>query len=475
MANVLIIDDDELMCEMLSELIESIDHRASYALTLKQGLKTAKSMDFDVIFLDVGMPDGNGLRLLKYIKALPSAPEVIIITGAGDARGAEIAIKNGAWDYQQKPIMPAEIIDPVRRVLQYRDSLKKSKQMASSLNRDEIIGSSPLLESCLDSILRAACNESNVLITGETGTGKGVLARALHKSSLLSQRPFVVVDCASLTESLAESALFGHEKGAFTGADRSTTGLIKQADGGTLFLDEIGELPLAIQKIFLRVLQEHCFRTVGGEHEIRSNFRLVSATNREMEQMVSDGLFRQDLLYRIRAVTIEAPPLRVRKEDIKELVVYHAEKIFQRNKIEPKAFSSDFFDVLEAHQWPGNIRELVNTLEMAISEAFPEPRLFPKHLPISLRIQVKQRSINRNEPPQKLEKKSESMPIEDTENLSVYKTHREAALAKMEKEYLIRLMRISRGNIKAACKLADLGRTRLYVLMKKHNVKKEEW
>jgi len=308
MAKVLIIDDDELMCEMLSELIESIDHQASYALTLKQGIKAAKSTDFDVVFLDVGMPDGNGLRVLGHIKNLPSRPEVIIITGAGDSRGAEIAIKNGAWDYQQKPILPEEIIQPILRVLEYRDSLKQSQPQTATLKRDGIIGNTPMFNACLESLSRAACNESNVLITGETGTGKGVLAKALHRSSALAKNPFVVVDCASLTESLVESALFGHEKGAFTGADRATKGLVKQADGGTLFLDEVGELSPAIQKTFLRVLQERCFRTVGGQREIKSRFRLVSATNQDMDQMVADGLFRQDLLYRIRAVSITQPP-----------------------------------------------------------------------------------------------------------------------------------------------------------------------
>src|SRR5208283_4709350 len=198
-----------------------------------------------------------------------------------------------------------------------------------------------------------------------------------------------------LPETLVESVLFGHEKGAFTGADRPQDGLIKQAHRGTLFLDEIGELPLSIQKAFLRVLQEHRYRPVGSKHELVSNFRLLAATNRDLEKMVQEGTFRSDLLFRLRTLTIDLPPLSARKEDIKDLAMYHMARVCERYQIGTKGFSPEFFDALMAYEWPGNVRELVSAIEHAISDAYHEPTLFPKHLPLDLRVKVARSSVRK--------------------------------------------------------------------------------
>ncbi len=298
MAEILIIDDDEMMCSTLAALVERSNHRATCAMTLKQGLRQATDNDIDVVFLDVKMPDGNGLDLLPEIENCPSGPEVIIITGFGDLNGAELAIKSGAWDYIEKGFSIKEITLSLERALQYRKEKKEVAQTRKMvpLKRDKIIGNSVALNHCLEMVAQSAESEANVFITGETGTGKELFARAVHDNSLRRHEKFVVVDCTSLPETLVESLLFGHEKGSFTGADKARDGLVKQADKGTLFLDEVGELPMVLQKAFLRVLQEHRFRPLGSNREVESNFRLIAATNRDLDAMVTEGTFRSDLL-----------------------------------------------------------------------------------------------------------------------------------------------------------------------------------
>jgi two-component system NtrC family response regulator len=318
MAKILIIDDDRSICLSLQAVIEKIGYESECAYSLTDGHKKATLDAYDVVLLDVNLPDGNGLSLLPKLKIITSLPEVIIITGEGDPDGAELAIKNGAWDYIEKPFSVDGITLPLVSAIQYRNE-KKVPGNSIVLKREGIIGESAKIRHCLDQVAQAAMSDVNVLITGETGTGKELFASAIHENSNRKDNNFVIVDCAALPETLVESTLFGHVKGAFTGADRDREGLIKQADKGTLFLDEIGELPISVQKAFLRVLQEKRFRPVGGKEELKSNFRLVAATNRNLEQMIMEGRFRQDLLFRIKSLTISLPPLRERVQDIKEL------------------------------------------------------------------------------------------------------------------------------------------------------------
>ena len=401
MAKILIIDDDENICYSLSRLARQLDHEADCAATLKEGLEKVKSEDVDVVFLDVRMPDGNGLDVLPEIQASSGAPEVIISTGYGDADGAELAIKSGAWDYIEKSSSAKAIRLSLSRALQYRKEKKTAAvpEFVRALRRENIIGDSPQIRACLDMVAQAALSDINVLITGETGTGKELFAQAIHNNSARANGSFVVVDCAALPDTLVESLLFGHVKGSFTGADKDREGLIRQADGGTLFLDEVGELPIVLQKAFLRVLQEHRFRPVGSKSEVKSDFRLVAATNRSLETMVTEGTFRKDLLYRISAFALDLPPLKERPSDIKALARFHIDRLCERMGIAPKGFSPDFFDVLAAYTWPGNIREVVNTLDRCLAAARYEPTLFPKHLPPNIRIQVVQNSLDHSPQP----------------------------------------------------------------------------
>ena len=296
----------KLMCRALTRKVESMGHETGCAYTLKEGIKKAQSGFFDVIFLDVRMPDGSGLDMITPMRMSSSSPEIIIITGAGDPDGAELAIKNGAWDYIEKTSSINLMVLPMVRALQYREAAKIKNPMPT-IKTHNIVGGSPCMKALLVQVAQASQTEANVLITGNTGTGKELLAWAIHKNSARVNANFVVVDCAALSETLVESMLFGYEKGAYTSADRAREGLIKQADGGTLFLDEIGELPFTVQKAFLRVLQESKFRPLGGKQEIESNFRLISATNRRLDEMAAKGHFLNDLLFRLQALPLKSP------------------------------------------------------------------------------------------------------------------------------------------------------------------------
>jgi len=467
MARILIIDDDELICQSLSLVARQKGYEATSTYTLGEGLKKATTEPFDVIFLDVNMPDGNGLDFLSKLPKLPSSPEIIIITGYGDPHGAELAIKCGAWDYLEKGASVKEITLSLFRALQYREQklLGSSTNKVVSLKRDGIVGSSTCLKECLELVAQAASSDSSVLITGETGTGKELFARAVHQNSNRCNNKFVVVDCAALPENLIEGMLFGHEKGAYTNADSAREGLIYQANGGTLFLDEIGEMPLPLQKVFLRVLQEHRFRPLGSNRELESDFRLVVATNRNLDEMVKSERFRSDLLFRISTFVIELPSIRQRPEDIKEMARYHVERICEHYGTPVKEFSPDFLEMLAAYSWPGNVRELVNTLERTIAAARFEPILFPKHLPIHLRIEVTKTTMKHDAPSrQPAEQSSGPASLPQLHEL------RDSIYSNVEKQYLLDLIAITDNNVTEACRVSGLSPSRFYALLKKQGI-----
>ncbi|MCG8470392.1 MAG: sigma-54 dependent transcriptional regulator [Desulfobacterales bacterium] len=474
MATILIIDDDRGMNGMLVDLISSIGHDTRSATTLSQGIALLDQAPCDVVFLDVMMPDGSGLDRIQEIRKKPSAPEVIIMTGVGNADGAEMAIKCGAWDYLPKPLSPKEIILALKRVLQYHESEKRQSAAQIPCDTKGIVGSGPLLTACLSRLSQAARTDASVLITGETGTGKELFVRCLHANSSKPKESCVVVDCASLTETLAESTLFGHVKGAFTGASADREGLVKLADGGTLFLDEIGELNPSIQKVFLRVLQEKRFRPVGGRTELTSRFRLVSATHRNLDEMVEKGLFRKDLLYRLRAITIELPPLRQRLDDLPELAAHFAGKACKRFRLPAKGFAPGFMETLTAYPWPGNVRELAATMEGIISSAVDAPMLFPMHIPETIRVHVARQKINPVGAPDLPTPPSLKPAPSPSQAPLPYKQFRCRVLDEAEPAYLLKLLKYAHGNIKEACTLSKLSRARLYELMKKHQISKEQ-
>jgi len=494
MANILIVDDDKMICDSLIRIFADMGHGVSYSLTLKEGLKEAASKDFDLVFLDVRLPDGDGIKHLPAFQSAPGLPEVIIITGFADPDSAELAIKSNAWDYIRKPASIDSVTLALTRALHYRKEKKAacSALTLNSLKREGIIGSSPEIMTCLDLLARAAATHANILISGETGTGKELFARAVHANSMRSDKNFVAVDCASLPKTLTESLLFGHIKGSFTGADKNEEGLILSADRGTLFLDEIGDLPPSVQKTFLRVLQERRFRHVGAVREISSDFRLISATNRNLDNIAESGDFRSDLLFRIRSVTIHLPPLRERTEDIKELAVNYMATLCESQNNPIKAFSPDFFDALASYPWPGNIRELYNALDCAMINAIRETTLFPKHLPPRIRIQNARSAILPQNCLSKADKikiakpalqyedvsKADFIPalqyeepsIIPSEKLPSWKMFRKNLIAEGEQRYLQDLISETKGNIKKASEISGLSQPRLYELLRKYKI-----
>jgi two-component system NtrC family response regulator len=466
MGRVLVIDDDSTVNRFLSRLLNHMGHEVTLAMTSKEGLRASQSGVFDVVLLDVRLPDGNGLDMIPHIRTSPSSPEVIIITGEGDADGAEVAIRRGAWDYIQKSCSPSSFSRRLDRVLKYHER-RASLSSPKALDLDGIVGDSPEMRMCLDLVAQAAGSRANVLINGETGTGKELVAWAIHNNSSRAGKNFAVVDCATLPEPLVESTLFGHEKGAFTGAVQAQDGLIKHADGGTLFLDEVGELSLRLQKAFLRVLQEHRFRPIGGNREEESEFRLISATNKDLEQLVKEGNFREDLLFRLRCFEIELPPLRKRRGDIRDLVVHHVSKICQQQDLETKGILPELFQALEAqaYDWPGNVRELVNALERAIAVARSHSILFPEHLPQHIRICLARSSVGKRP-----SSEGALMPNLNPDATSLPALREFRAIA--EKHYLQELMVRTGGKLDEAKAMARLSLPRLYALLRKHGLKK---
>lgn len=460
MITVLVIDDDPGICLFFSKLFDQMGHETFAAHTIKDGLAQARKNSFDLILLDLELPDGNGLEIMPQLTKLPSGPEIIIITGTGDMRGAKMAFKYGAWDYVQKPFLLEEVSPPITRALQYRNEKKASKP-PKPLVRSNIVGESDAIKKNLEDVAKAAVTDVSVLITGETGTGKELFAKAIHENSKRASQPFIVVDCGALPDALVESLLFGHEKGSFTGAEKKQEGLIIQAHGGTLMLDEVGDLPLSAQKSFLRILQERCFRPIGGKSEKPVDFRLVAATNLDLDQMVLEKKFREDLLYRIRAIEIKLAPLRERGKDIEDITIKKNHELAQRYGMDTKAISSEFFKVLAAHHWPGNVRELINVLECALVNAEQDPTLFPKHLPPEYRVaKLDFDSI----PKARLSRETAQTTVE-TSDLPCLREYRN----RMEKKYLKMLLDKTNGDRDQAILISGISQSRLYGLLKKHN------
>jgi two-component system NtrC family response regulator len=466
MGNILIIDDDLDLCRMMSRQLVSMGYQVTEANTIRDGLKILQKNTFDVLFLDVCLPDGSGIAALSKIKAFLDSPEVIVLTAFVDTSDMATSIKSGVWDYLQKPYKLSDIQPILEQAIQYHHQKKLKKPLYYA--QRNIVGKSSTLQSAIDAMMTSAKSDASILITGETGTGKELFAIAIHENSSRADRNMIVVDCSVLPENLVESILFGHAKGAFTGADTSQEGLIKQADGGTLFLDEVGELPLKIQKNFLRILQDHQFRPVGAQNEIKSDFRLIAATNRDLHQMVRDGAFRDDLMHRINIFNIELPPLRNRDGDVSELIRYYIEKIARRTHMPVKKCSPELVQALQKYAWPGNVRELMNVMDRVFITAQNDEMMLPVHLPPGIRTRI----INCDLIPFPPHTIVQSTFSADSEHLPLIRKARKTVLEQLEKEYMATLLRMTHGDIQQMVVISGLAKSQIYNMLKKYNISK---
>src|SRR5438309_1474349 len=370
MGRILIADDHDALRRGLARGLAEAGHEIEEASNGNAAIERLHDSYFDVVLTDLKMGGSDGLDVLRTTRALHPTTAVILMTAFGSVTTAVEAMKSGAFDYVQKPFEIEEMEVKIAKALELK-RLKNELEYLRGTQQDiyefdKIVGSSAALQRVLDIVKKVAKSNTTVLIRGETGTGKELIAGATHHNSLRSARNFVKVNCAALQENLLESELFGHEKGAFTGADKQRIGRFEQADGGTLFLDEIGDMSANTQAKILRVLQEHEFERLGGTRTIRVDVRLIAATNRDLPSMVEAGTFLEDLYYRLNVVSIEMPPLRERKEDVASLAGFFIRRFAGELKKKMDGLDPDATKLLMRYNWPGNIRELENTIERAI-------------------------------------------------------------------------------------------------------------
>ncbi len=445
---ILVVDDDKNLLELLRMRLEAADYEVTTE-SMEDGARDAMSREtFDLAIIDLQLINQDGISLMEEFHEVNPDMPAIILTAFGSIESAVEAMKRGAFNYLTKPFDPQELFFQIERAIENRKLTTEIKRLRGLLQEryefSNIVARSDKMQMVLEQVSRVAKTESTVFIHGESGTGKEIIAKAIHLASDRKDAPFVAINCAAIPESLLESELFGHEKGAFTGAIRSAKGLFAQAHEGTIFLDEIGDMPLSFQAKLLRVLQERMFYPVGSEKPTEVNVRVIVATNKDLEAEVKKGAFREDLYYRIHVIPIFLPPLRDRREDIPHLVDHFVKKITQQMKKEVRGLTPSAMQKLRLYDWPGNVRELENTIEYAVAMTNQEL------ITDDLILQTKEIG-------------------EDA-----LKPLREARDA-FEKGYLIRLLETTRGNVSKAAMIAGKYRADFYNLLKKYNIKPESF
>ncbi|MCA9119414.1 MAG: sigma-54-dependent Fis family transcriptional regulator [Planctomycetaceae bacterium] len=440
---LLVVDDDDRFRGTLVDRFRRRGFEVYDAGNIDAAWSLAQRCDFDVAVIDMVMPGGSGLELLKLLKGSELDCEVIMLTGQASIDSAVSAMKLGAFDYLTKPFPLADVEKLIEKAKRQHELSKENRQLKSILLRNrpsrEIVGESPAMREIYRLIERAGPSDKPILIQGESGTGKELVAWALHECSSRAEKPMVVINCAALPEALLESELFGHEKGAFTGADKAKPGLFEVADGGTIFIDEIGEMPPSVQVKLLRVLEDGSLRRVGSLREHRVHARLLAATNRDLERQVSYGQFREDLFYRINLMSLELPPLRERSGDISLLVRHFLKDGWE---IEDTAMQ-----LLEGYHWPGNVRQLINVIERA--QILADDQLIRT---IDLPRQV----------------------VKDTQFDRPIAFQKTDELATLERAKVLEVLRREEGNKTRTAKVLGIERRKLYRLLDKYNIHEDE-
>ncbi len=415
---ILIVDDDDVARKLLQEILEKDGFEVQLASSGEEAISFSKKFFFPVVVSDIRMLELDGIDVLKHYKSNSPKSVVILMTAFGSMDSAVQAIKEGAFDYISKPFKIDEFKSIIKKALKQAESLQQIDlhEISPSLQEKDVkamIGSSVKMLEIYKTLARSAMSDVSVLITGESGTGKELIARAIHENSVRKKKKFIAINCGSLSETLLESELFGHVKGSFTGAQDNRKGIIEEANDSTLFLDEIGDISLAMQVKLLRVLQEGEIRPVGSNESKKVNVRLIAATHRNLSQMVRESKFREDLYYRLKVVSIAIPPLRERPEDIPDLANHFLLKYSEKNKKRFHGFSKDVLNQFKFFQWPGNVRQLENTIEHAVAMS-NSTMIELEDLPPEIRQQEINSSLLKNETEQK-------RTLEDLEKIQILK------------------------------------------------------
>jgi two-component system response regulator AtoC len=455
---VLIVDDERDMLTNCTRILRRCGYDCLTAETSEQALELVDTERPDVVLVDLRMPGKSGIEIVKAIKMRHPDIEVVLMTAYATIETAVDAIKQGAFDYLPKPFTADQLQAAIQRTLRQQRVILNTQRLKGELSArmhvGDMIGKSEAMVALRDNIRKISCTAATVLITGESGTGKELVARSLHRLSRRSALPFVPVDCAALPESLLESELFGHEKGAFTGASISRLGLFELAHTGTIFLDEVAELPLPLQAKLLRVLEARQLRRIGGRQLISVDVRLIAATNRDLARAMEAGTFREDLFYRLNVIPIHVPPLRQRHGDIPLLAMHFLLKTSPGNHSKPKGFSSEAMAFLEQYAWPGNVRELKNTVERARALANRE-FIQPEDLPAEVR-QGGGEVLDRWPP----------MPS--------FKAAKQEIVTEFEERSLRELMERTGWNIAQAARQSGVHRKTIERKLKRYNLRRED-
>jgi DNA-binding NtrC family response regulator len=461
-ARILVVDDEEIVIRSCLRILADGDYQVE---AVQDGLEALRKIDenpYDVLILDIKMPRIDGLEVLRRVKEGHPDIDVIMITGLSDIETAVRSMKLGALDYLPKPFDPDELKRVVARSLERRrllqENLNLKSEVSSKYRMENIIGASPSMQEVYRLIAKCAPTNSTVLLTGESGTGKELVARAIHYNSLRKDKPFVPVDCTSLSENLLESELFGHVKGAFTGAVAAKRGMFEVARGGTLFLDEIGNISLSTQAKLLRVIQEREFRAVGDTRTQEADVRLIAATNKDLKAMVADGSFREDLYYRINIFPIRVPPLRERKDDIPVLAHHFLNAFGKELNKKLAGFSEGAMKVLADYHWPGNVRELENTVQRAAILA-TDDTIRQGHL-VNIIDHVPRLDIE--------------VPRTSEELKRIKKAAREKSVEEIEKLFVLEALQRNGWNVTRSAEETGMQRTNFQALMKKYGIRVRE-
>ena len=454
---ILIVDDEDIVVRSTVRILEGAGHLLTTARDATEALRELAQAPFDLAILDIMMPGIDGIELLRRIKEAYPDTEVIMFTGLAQVATAVDCMKLGAIDYVSKPFDPDQLRVAVSRALEHRALRRQNESLGQTpdarFRLDRMVGQSVAMQQLFRLIAQCAATNSTVLLTGESGTGKELVAQAIHHNSLRSGGPFVAVDCSSLSEQLLESELFGHARGAFSGAVSRKRGMVEVAEGGTLFLDEIGNIPLAIQSKLLRLIQTHEFRAVGDTHVQSANFRLVAATNKDLAAMAADGSFASDLYYRLAVFPIHLPPLRERRDDIPGLAQHFLRGFARELKKDVDAISESAMSALVAHDWPGNVRQLENALHRAVILC-SDKVLRTAHL---------EGVVDTKATPE--------VPRTGEELKLLKKTLREKSVEDLERQFVVEALKRNDWNVTRSAQETAMLRANFQALMRKHGVR----